>query len=118
MRRSVRRSRNGMTNRKIECCVIRPKADGAFVANMEVVLNTYAQPHDARFSGLCMDEQPVQLLKETRVPLDAAKTQLRLRTRSRAMNNLLYRRCAAIRLPRPKLRPTGYETASRQTCGC
>jgi hypothetical protein len=66
-----------MTNRKIEYWVIPPKADGEFVAHMEVVLNTYAQPYDERFPVLCMDEQPVQLLKETREPLEATKTQPR-----------------------------------------
>ena len=63
-----------MTNRKIEYWVIPPKADGEYVAHMEVVLDTYAQPYDERFPVLCMDEQPVQLLKETRAPLKATKT--------------------------------------------
>src|SRR5215470_7206148 len=62
-----------MTNRKIEYWVIPPQADAEFVAHMEVVLDTYAQPYDKRFPVLCMDEQPVQLLKETRVPLAATK---------------------------------------------
>ena len=60
-----------MTNRKIEYWVIPPTADGEFVAHMEVVLDTYTQPYDERFPVLCMDEQPVQLLKETRPPLEA-----------------------------------------------
>ena len=38
---------------------------------MENVLETYAQPYDPRFPVVCMDEQPVQLLKETRVPIAA-----------------------------------------------
>lgn len=38
---------------------------------MEEVLDTYAQPYDPRFPVLNMDEQPVQLLKETRVPIAA-----------------------------------------------
>lgn len=62
-----------MTNRKIEYWVIPPKADGEFVAHMEVVLGTYAEPYDCRRPVLCMDEQPVQLLKETRVPIPATK---------------------------------------------
>jgi DDE superfamily endonuclease len=66
-----------MTNRKIEYWVIPPKADGEFVAHMEVVLDTYAQPYDEQFPVLCMDEQPVQLLKETREPLAATTTQPR-----------------------------------------
>jgi hypothetical protein len=66
-----------MTNRKIEYWVIPPQADGEFVAHMEVVLDTYTQPYDERFPVLCMDEQPVQLLKETREPLAATQTRPR-----------------------------------------
>jgi hypothetical protein len=60
-----------MTNRKIEYWVIPPEADGEFVAYMEVVLDTYAEPYDRCHPVLCMDEQPVQLLKETRTPIAA-----------------------------------------------
>lgn len=35
------------------------------------MLETYAQPYDPRFPVLCMDEQPVQLLKESRGPISA-----------------------------------------------
>jgi hypothetical protein len=63
-----------MTRRKIEYWVIPPEANGEFVANMEEVLETYAQPYDQRFPVMCMDEQPVQLLKETRVPIAATKS--------------------------------------------
>jgi hypothetical protein len=62
-----------MTRRKIEYWVIPPEADGEFVAAMEEVLETYAQPYDAQRPVLCMDEQPVQLLKETREPIAATK---------------------------------------------
>jgi hypothetical protein len=62
-----------MTRRKIEYWVIPPEADGEFVAAMELVLETYAQPYDARYPVLCMDEQPLQLLKETRVPIAGTK---------------------------------------------
>jgi hypothetical protein len=62
-----------MTKRKIEYWVIPPEADGEFVAAMEDVLDVYARPYDKRFPVLCMDEQPVQLLKETRVPIAATK---------------------------------------------
>jgi hypothetical protein len=62
-----------MTKRKIEYWVIPPKADAEFVATMEEVLETYARPYDARYPVLCMDEQPIQLLKETRVPIAATK---------------------------------------------
>ena len=62
-----------MTNRKIEYWVIPPEADGEFVAAMENVLDVYAKPYDPQVPVLCMDEQPVQLLKETRVPVAATK---------------------------------------------
>ena len=41
---------------------------------MEEVLEMYANAYDAKHPVLCMDEQPVQLLKETRVPLAATTT--------------------------------------------
>jgi hypothetical protein len=62
-----------MTKRKIEYWVIPPEADGEFVAAMEDVLEVYSRPYDERFPVVCMDEQPVQLLKETRVPIAATK---------------------------------------------
>jgi hypothetical protein len=60
-----------MTNRKIEYWVIPPEADAEFVASMEDVLETYEKPYDPQCPVVCMDEQPVQLLKETRVPIPA-----------------------------------------------
>lgn len=62
-----------MTNRKIQYWVIPPEADAEFVASMEEVLETYEKPYDSANPVLCMDEQPVQLLKETRVPIAATK---------------------------------------------
>lgn len=38
---------------------------------MEDVLETYEKPYDPACPVLCMDEQPVQLLKETREPIPA-----------------------------------------------
>ena len=38
-----------MTQRKIQYWVIPPEANGEFVAAMENVLETYAQPYDPRF---------------------------------------------------------------------
>ena len=60
-----------MTNRKIEYWVIPPQADAEFAAGMEDVLEIYAQPQDPARPVVCMDEQPVQLLKETRTPIPA-----------------------------------------------
>src|SRR5438094_6673961 len=62
-----------MTKRKIEYWVIPPDADGEFVANMEEVLETYEKAYDANCPVVCMDEQPVQLIGETRVPIPATK---------------------------------------------
>ena len=62
-----------MTNRKIEYWVIPPKADAEFVANMEEVLETYEKPYDPACPVVCMDEQPVQLVKETRTPIKGTK---------------------------------------------
>jgi hypothetical protein len=62
-----------MTERKLEYWVIPPEADAEFVAGMEEVLETYAAAYDGRHPVLCMDEQPVQLLKETRMPIPATK---------------------------------------------
>lgn len=63
-----------MTNRKIEYWVIPPEADAEFVAHMEEVLETYETPYDPNLPVICMDEQPVQLLKDTRPPLPATAT--------------------------------------------
>ena len=63
-----------MTKRKIQYWVIPPEADAEFVAQMEEVLDVYARPHDPSHPVICMDEQPVQLTKETRQPIPATKT--------------------------------------------
>jgi hypothetical protein len=60
-----------MTNRKIQYWVIPPAANAEFVAHMENVLDTYALPPNAQVPVLCMDAQPLQLLKETRIPIGA-----------------------------------------------
>jgi hypothetical protein len=65
-----------MTSRKIEYWVIPPAADAEFVAGMEEVLDTYAKPYDPAapvpgYPRAGRDEQPVQLLKETRTPIPA-----------------------------------------------
>jgi hypothetical protein len=62
-----------MTKRNIEYWVIPPEQDAEFVACMEEVLETYAKGYDSQRPVLCMDEQPVQLLKETRVSIAATK---------------------------------------------
>jgi len=62
-----------MTSRKIQYWVIPPDNDEEFVANMEDVLETYEKPYDPKVPVICMDEQPVQLVKEVKVPLPATK---------------------------------------------
>ena len=62
-----------MTKRKIEYWVIPPDVDGEFVAHMEEVLETYEKAYDPDCPVVCMDEQPVQLIGETRVPIPATK---------------------------------------------
>ena len=51
--------------------VIPPAQSGEFVAHMEDSLEVYHTPYDPQVPMVCMDEQPVQLIKETRKPLPA-----------------------------------------------
>ena len=44
---------------------------------MEDVLELYQRPYDPKIPVVCMDEQPVQLVKETRRPLRARRGRLR-----------------------------------------
>ncbi|MCP3872451.1 MAG: IS630 family transposase [Desulfobacteraceae bacterium] len=55
--------------------VIPPKQNGSFVANMEMVLDVYKRPYDARNPVVCMDESPKQLIAETKTPIPASKGQ-------------------------------------------
>ena len=66
-----------MTRRKIEYWVIPPQSDAEFVASMEQVLDLYQKPYDPDCPVVCMDEQPVQLVKETRAPMAATKNRPR-----------------------------------------
>lgn len=63
-----------MNNRKMQYWVIPPEADAEFVANMEDVLEIYAKAYDPNIPVLCMDEQPVQLVKDVKTPIPATKT--------------------------------------------
>ena len=55
--------------------MIPPKQNAAFVANMEDVLEVYKRPYDPKRPVVCMDEQPTQLLKETRekIPVEPGR---------------------------------------------
>jgi hypothetical protein len=57
--------------------VIPPGQSGEFVARMEDVLEVYHRPYDERRPLVCLDEVPVQLVGETRVPLPARPGQPR-----------------------------------------
>jgi hypothetical protein len=48
---------------------IPPQQDAAFVCQMEQVLEVYKRPYDAKRPVVCMDEQPKQLIAETRRPV-------------------------------------------------
>lgn len=63
-----------MTRRKIQYWVIPPEENEEFVAAMEDVLDVHSRPYDPAFPVLGMDEQPVQLTKETRTPIPATKS--------------------------------------------
>jgi DDE superfamily endonuclease len=49
--------------------VIPPKANSAFVAAMEDVLEVYTRPHDPARPLVCLDESSKQLIAETRIPV-------------------------------------------------
>jgi len=53
---------------KQEGC-IPPKADAAFVCNLEDILEVYQQPYDPKRPVVCLDEMPKQLLRDGREPL-------------------------------------------------
>jgi transposase len=52
--------------------VIPPGQSGEFVARMEDVLEVYHRPYHDKRPLICLDELPVQLVGETRIPLPAA----------------------------------------------
>ncbi len=49
--------------------MIPPKQNAEFVANMEDVLEIYKMPYNPAIPVICMDEQPTQLIKETRTKM-------------------------------------------------
>lgn len=53
--------------------MIPPEEDAEFTACMEEVLETCQRPCGPEHPVVCMDEQPVQLVQETRAPLAAAR---------------------------------------------
>ncbi len=65
--------RYGVTDRKLQYWVIPPEEDVEFVAYREEVLETYERSYDTQHPVICRDEQPVQLIQETREALPATK---------------------------------------------
>jgi len=53
--------------------VIPPESNGEFAACMEDVLDIYSRPYNPLIPIICMDEQPIQLLGETRTPIPATQ---------------------------------------------
>jgi len=52
-----------------------PQQDAAFVCQMEQVREVYKRPDDPKRPVVCRDEQPKQLIAETRAPVPAAPGQ-------------------------------------------
>jgi hypothetical protein len=55
--------------------VIPPEQNAFFVAHMEDILDIYHRPYDPKYPVVNMDEQPVQLIKETRTPIPVSPGQ-------------------------------------------
>ena len=53
--------------------MISPEADAEFAANVEDVMEIYAKSYHPQIPVLCMNEQPVQLVKEVKRPIAATK---------------------------------------------
>ncbi len=53
--------------------MIPPEGSGDFVAHMEDILDVYHLPYDPEIPMVCMDEKPVQLIKETRASIPARR---------------------------------------------
>ena len=53
--------------------MIPPQADAEFATNMEEVLETDERPYDAQRPVVCMGEQPVQLVEDTRESVPATE---------------------------------------------
>lgn len=52
-----------------KCWCIPPEKNAEFVANMEDILSLYCLAYDPEIPLVCMDEQPLQLIKEIALPL-------------------------------------------------
>lgn len=70
--RATDASKNDLKPWRERMWCIPPEQDAAFVADMEQALETYQRPFDASRPVVCMDEQPRQLIRETRAPIAAS----------------------------------------------
>lgn len=52
---------------KVSWCIA--KVDAAFLANMEAILDLYAQPYDVQYPVVCFDERPCFLIADTIAPI-------------------------------------------------
>ena len=57
---------------------IPPEQDAALAAQMEQVLQVYARRYDAARPVVCMDEQPKQLIRQTRQPITISSGERRI----------------------------------------
>ena len=55
--------------------MIPPEENAEFVACMEDVLEVYQRPYDPEYPVVCLDEQPTQLIGETRQPIPMKPSQ-------------------------------------------
>lgn len=61
--------KNELKPHQRKCWVIPPEQNAEFVACMEDILEVYQRPYDPKRPVVCLDEQPTQLVGETRQPL-------------------------------------------------
>lgn len=56
-----------------------PELTPEFIERMEDVLNLYEKPYNCREPVICLDEKPVQLLKDVREPITEKPGKIRKR---------------------------------------
>ena len=87
-----------------KCWVIPPEKNAEFVACMENVLDLYCLAYDPEIPLICIDEQPLQLIKEIKEPLpmqpgevfkyDSSSSHIPLSTKSEHITILLLSNCS------------------------
>jgi len=74
--RALRAQKNQLQPHRKQQWVIPPDQNAEFVAAMEDVLEVYQRPQDPQRPLVCLDEQSKQLIRETRIPVPAARGRL------------------------------------------